>query len=105
MELEFIGIEFRSLGHLYWFIGTCSLFASSVLSVLVLILWKRLSKFIVSLVFSFAGGHFAVAVMTAVMTEWGTKNGLVYSGDCIWFNGMAACAYVLLFVFAVSHTE
>ena len=95
VEVEMKVFKFRSREHFKWFMGTMVLLVAIIIGPLLIEsneLWEMMRK---TLFFTFA---FA-ALLAAVMTRGGRRNGQVFSTDCIWFNVVISAIYFGLWRF------
>lgn len=97
--IEFLGITFRSIQHMNWFIFTViSLIIIVIINLLFLTPMRRsLSLQILgTYIFMLSGAIHLIALLTALIkTKGGVINGPITSVDCIWFNGVMF--FVVLF--------
>jgi hypothetical protein len=97
--IQWMGITFRSQGHLNWFLVCMFIFGITVLAFLIELYLnrkERKSYFVVIGVWQFFGICYVVHSCCAILvTNFGKVNGPIYSTDCIWFNGVVAVIYFL----------
>lgn len=106
--VQFLGIEFRSVEHLFWFkLSSATFLAYFVFFAARLIIKKFRKNFIFSVYVSivsvlFCICHFEVSIKAYSFTKGGQINGNLFSADCIWFNGLLAIVYGLFCVLALN---
>ncbi len=97
---EWLGITFRSVSHLRWFIGSMLIFFFSTAFLLSGLCFTRdrlsfIKKFN-GMWWALSFSYISMALMAVFCTlMWG--NGSVVSKDCIWFNGIMALIYYLIY--------
>ena len=90
--VEFLGIVFRSAGHVSWFKFTMVMMALSIIvSGGLLIARVYIGPSIVWGCHAFPS--FLISLRAVFATKFGAVNGSVWSVDCIWYNGMLAGIY------------
>src|SRR3989344_1082414 len=91
MEVEFLGIAFRSASHLAWFKMNLTIFVLSWAWYLASRSgrhWRFLSVFCSATTFN------AIFTIAVRLFKGVALDGEVYSRDCIWFNGLMAFIYL-----------
>lgn len=97
-EIKFSGIKFRSYSHLSWFL-------LSLLAFLISWLWYMVTENslphysrMLWLCFLLFHSGTAIGAIISVLTNCIKRlpvNGIIYSIDCIWFNGLLSIVYCL----------
>ena len=102
MEIWFLGVMFRSKYHFRHFI--VSVVALGISLVAFFVLGGGEEYFTLVFIYSVFGlFFFSLFLQATIETEWGDKNGEVWSKDCIWFNGLMAFIFFLEIVGALAH--
>jgi hypothetical protein len=102
--ISFLGIDFRSAQHLYWFEGT-SLVLLAGLAATAWAVWSRApadSRRVLAIFLTLVGGFHVAVSIEAARRAWHaihvthtSPNGPLFSVDCIWFNALMAGFYVV----------
>ena len=102
-EIIFLGIAFRSAGHLTWFLLSMFCLFKALIFVMQFIFSKKASIPMWLYYLCFWHG------LTSLMAVGATKGGKIcvdgFSPDCIWFNGMMCGIYIglLLICYFIKH--
>lgn len=100
--ISFLGVDFRSVQHLYWFEGT-TLVLLAGLAATAFVLWSRApadSRRVLGIFLVLVGGFHGAVSLEAARRAWRAvhvthtdPNGPLFSVDCIWFNALMAALY------------
>lgn len=105
-RVRFIGITFRSESHCAWFVASMFFFAVFVAIIALFLFVPQMPKGAViipcSMLFGF---HLPTAAVALWQTDYGRKNGPVYSKDCVWFNAAMAGIYIVFTVAVIIARE
>ena len=94
MEIWFLRVMFRSKYHFRHFI--VSVVALGISLVAFFVLGGGEEYFTLVFIYSVFGlFFFSLFLQATIETEWGDKNGEVWSKDCIWFNALMTAIYIL----------
>src|SRR3989344_7554293 len=94
MEIRFLGVLFRSKYHFRHFIVSMVALGISLVAFFTLGDGEEYFPLVFGY-FVFALLFFSLFLQATIETEWGDKNGEVWSKDCIWFNALMTAIYIL----------
>jgi hypothetical protein len=98
---EFLGVIFRSQGHLNYFKLSGGFFVINIIMFFchkVLTLNKvGFEKLLLPLFRYFYLIHFAASVVALFVSKLGTDNGPKFSIDCVWYNFVLGAIYYVLY--------
>lgn len=105
-QVKFLGITFRSKSHCTHFVGSMHFFAVYVATVALSLFEPQAPQGAVTvLFFVFFAIHLLIFMVALWQTDYGRKNGPVYSKDCIWFNAAMAGIYIVFTITAIIARE